>query len=330
MSKFKAFLIEEAEEGVNSSFKTIDTADLDPGEVLIKTAYSSVNFKDALAATGAGKIIRRFPCVGGIDLSGVVVESSSDEFKVGQEVIATSYDIGVAHHGGYAEYCRVPAKWIVPMPTGLDLFSSMALGTAGFTAGLAVERMEHNGLNPDAGPVLVNGATGGVGGIAIDILSAMGYDVTAMTGKPDQSDYLKSLGAAEVLDTASLDLTKIRPLGRETWAGVVDNLGGDILSWLASTVKVGGAIASIGLAASFKFNTTVMPYILRGVTLAGIDSVNAEMEIRRKVWGRLATDMKPKNLDKIVTTVAFDDLPAIFQKVMQAKMRGRSVVKISD
>ena len=330
MSKFKAFLIEEAEEGVNSSFKTIDTADLDPGEVLIKTAYSSVNFKDALAATGAGKIIRRFPCVGGIDLSGVVVESSSDEFKVGQEVIATSYDIGVAHHGGYAEYCRVPAKWIVPMPTGLDLFSSMALGTAGFTAGLAVERMEHNGLNPDAGPVLVNGATGGVGGIAIDILSAMGYDVTAMTGKPDQSDYLKSLGAAEILDTASLDLAKIRPLGRETWAGVVDNLGGDILAWLASTVKVGGAIASIGLAASFKFNTTVMPYILRGVTLAGIDSVNAEMEIRRKVWGRLATDMKPKNLDKIVTTVAFDDLPATFEAVMQAKMRGRSVVKISD
>ena len=330
MSKFRAFLIEEAEEGVNSSFKIIDTADLDPGEVLIKTAYSSVNFKDALAATGAGKIIRRFPCVGGIDLSGVVVESSSDEFKVGQEVIATSYDIGVAHHGGYAEYCRVPAKWVVPMPAGLDLFSSMALGTAGFTAGLAVERMEHNGLNPDAGPVLVNGATGGVGGIAIDILSALGYDVTAMTGKPDQSDYLKSLGAAEILDTASLDLAKIRPLGRETWAGVVDNLGGDILSWLASTVKVGGAIASIGLAASFKFNTTVMPYILRGVTLAGIDSVNAEMEVRRKVWGRLATDMKPKNLDKIVTTVAFDDLPATFEAVMQAKMRGRSVVKISD
>ena len=330
MSKFKAFLIEEAEEGVNSSFKIIDTADLDPGEVLIKTAYSSVNFKDALAATGAGKIIRRFPCVGGIDLSGVVVESSSDEFKVGQEVIATSYDIGVAHNGGYAEYSRVPAKWVVPMPAGLDLFSSMALGTAGFTAGLAVERMEHNGLNPNAGPVVVNGATGGVGGIAIDILSALGYDVTAMTGKPEQSDYLKNLGAAEVLDTASLDLAKIRPLGRETWAGVVDNLGGDILSWLASTVKVGGAIASIGLAASFKFNTTVMPYILRGVTLAGIDSVNAEMEVRRKVWGRLATDMKPKNLDKIVNTVAFDDLPATFEAVMQAKMRGRSVVKISD
>ncbi len=330
MTQFKAFLIEEVEDGVTSSFKTMDTADLDSGEVLIKTAYSSVNFKDALAATGAGKIIRRFPCVGGIDLSGVVVESSSDEFKVGQEVIATSYDIGVSHHGGYAEYCRVPAKWVVPMPSGLDLFSSMALGTAGFTAGLAVERMEHNGLNPNAGPVVVNGATGGVGGIAIDILSASGYDVTAMTGKPEQADYLKSLGAKEILDTASLDLAKIRPLGRETWAGAVDNLGGDVLSWLASTVKVGGAIASIGLAASFKFNTTVMPYILRGVTLAGIDSVNAEMDVRRKVWTRLATDMKPKNLDKIVTAVAFDDLPDTFQSVMQAKMRGRSVVKIAD
>ncbi|MBA4740011.1 MAG: oxidoreductase [Burkholderiales bacterium] len=330
MDQFKAFMIEEVEDGVSSSFKTIDVTNLDPGEVLIKTSYSSVNFKDALAATGAGKIIRRFPCVGGIDLSGVVAESTSPEFKVGQEVIATSYDIGVAHHGGYAEYCRVPAKWVVPMPSGLDLFSSMALGTAGFTAGLAVERMEHNGLNPAAGPVIVNGATGGVGGIAIDILSALGYDVTAMTGKPEQADYLKSLGANEILDTASLDLTKIRPLGRETWAGVVDNLGGDILSWLASTVKVGGAIASIGLAASFKFNTTVMPYILRGVTLAGIDSVNAEMAVRRKVWGRLATDMKPNNLDKIVTTVAFDDLPETFQSVMQAKMRGRSVVKIAD
>ena len=330
MDQFKAFMIEEVEDGVSSSFKTIAVTNLDPGEVLIKTYYSSVNFKDALAATGAGKIIRRFPCVGGIDLSGVVAESTSPEFKVGQEVIATSYDIGVAHHGGYAEYCRVPAKWVVPMPSGLDLFSSMALGTAGFTAGLAVERMEHNGLNPAAGPVIVNGATGGVGGIAIDILSALGYDVTAMTGKPEQADYLKSLGANEILDTASLDLTKIRPLGRETWAGVVDNLGGDILSWLASTVKVGGAIASIGLAASFKFNTTVMPYILRGVTLAGIDSVNAEMAVRRKVWGRLATDMKPNNLDKIVTTVAFDDLPETFQSVMQAKMRGRSVVKIAD
>ena len=330
MAEFKSFLIEEVDGEVKSGFKMLETSNLDPGEVLIKTAYSSVNYKDALAATGAGKIIRRFPCVGGIDLSGVVVESSSDKFKVGQEVIATSYDIGVAHHGGYAEYARIPEKWVVSMPDGLDLYSAMALGTAGFTAGLAVERMENNGLNPSMGPVVVNGATGGVGGIAIDLLSGLGYSVTAMTGKIEQQDYLKDLGATEVLDISSIDLTKIRPLGRETWAGAIDNLGGDILSWLASTVKVGGAIGSIGLAASFKFNTTVMPFILRGVTLAGIDSVNAEMTIRKKVWGRLASDMKPKHLDKIVTVVPFDELPGTFDRVMQAKMRGRSVVKIAD
>ncbi|MDA0236890.1 MAG: oxidoreductase [Proteobacteria bacterium] len=330
MMQFKAFLIEETGDGVTSGYKNLDITALDQGEVLIKTAYSSVNFKDALAATGAGKIIRRFPCVGGIDLSGVVVESSSDDFKVGQEVIATSYDIGVAHHGGYAEYCRIPAEWVVLMPNGLDLFSSMALGTAGFTAGLAVERMEHNGLNLNAGPVVVNGATGGVGGIAVDILAGLGYNVTAMTRKPEQEKYLRDIGAVEVLDIASIDLTKIRPLGRETWAGAVDNLGGDILSWMASTVKVGGVIASIGLASSFKFNTTVMPFILRGVTLAGIDSVNAEMSIRRKVWERLATDLRPRNLDRIVTVVSFNELPSTFELVMQAKMRGRSVVKISD
>ncbi len=330
MAEFKSFLIEEVDGEVKSGFKMLETSNLDPGEVLIRTAYSSVNYKDALAATGAGKIIRRFPCVGGIDLSGVVVESSSEKFTVGQEVIATSYDIGVAHHGGYAEYARIPEEWVVSMPDGLDLYSAMALGTAGFTAGLAVERMENNGLNPSMGPVVVNGATGGVGGIAIDLLSGLGYSVTAMTGKIEQQDYLKGLGATEVLDISSIDLTKIRPLGRETWAGAIDNLGGDILSWLASTVKVGGAIGSIGLAASFKFNTTVMPFILRGVTLAGIDSVNAEMTIREKVWGRLASDMKPKHLDKIVTVVSFDELPDTFDRVMQAKMRGRSVVKIAD
>ncbi len=282
-----------------------------------------------MAATGAGKIIRRFPCIGGIDLSGTVVESSSSEFSVGDEVIATSYDIGVAHHGGYAEYARIPAEWVVPMPKGLDLFSSMALGTAGFTAGLAVERMEHDGLAPSAGPVVVNGATGGVGGIAVDILSGLGYSVTAMTGKSDQEDYLKNLGASEILLRDSIDLEKIKPLARETWAGAVDNLGGDILSWIASGMKVGGAIASIGLASSFKFNTTVMPFILRGVSLLGIDSVNAKSLVRRKVWERLGSDMKPAHLSDIVQTVEFDELPSVFPKLMQSAMRGRVVVKVA-
>jgi len=329
MDKFNAFLIEEVDGKVVSGFKQMNLTDLDAGEVVIKTAYSSVNFKDALAATGAGKIIRRFPCIGGIDLSGTVVESSSSEFSVGDEVIATSYDIGVAHHGGYAEYARIPAEWVVPMPKGLDLFSSMALGTAGFTAGLAVERMEHDGLAPSAGPVVVNGATGGVGGIAVDILSGLGYSVTAMTGKSDQEGYLKNLGASEILLRDSIDLEKIKPLARETWAGAVDNLGGDILSWIASGMKVGGAIASIGLASNFKFNTTVMPFILRGVSLLGIDSVNAKSAVRRKVWERLGSDMKPAHLSDIVQTVEFDELPSVFPKLMQSAMRGRVVVKVA-
>ncbi|MFZ9963359.1 MAG: oxidoreductase [Burkholderiales bacterium] len=329
MDKFNAFLIEEVDGKVVSGFKQMNLTDLDAGEVVIKTAYSSVNFKDALAATGAGKIIRRFPCIGGIDLSGTVVESSSSEFSVGDEVIATSYDIGVAHHGGYAEYARIPAEWVVPMPKGLDLFSSMALGTAGFTAGLAVERMEHDGLAPSAGPVVVNGATGGVGGIAVDILSGLGYSVTAMTGKSDHEGYLKNLGASEILLRDSIDLEKIKPLARETWAGAVDNLGGDILSWIASGMKVGGAIASIGLASNFKFNTTVMPFILRGVSLLGIDSVNAKSAVRRKVWERLGSDMKPAHLSDIVQSVEFDNLPSVFPKLMQSALRGRVVVKVA-
>ncbi len=328
MEKFKALLIEDVDGKVTSGFKDLTVDELDPGEVLIKTAYSSVNFKDALAATGAGKIIRRFPCVGGIDLSGTVVESTSSRFKVGQEVIATSYDIGVAHHGGYSEYCRIPEGWVVAMPEGLDLFGAMALGTAGFTAGLAVERMEHNGLTPSGGPVVVNGATGGVGGIAVDILSGLGYSVTAVTGKSDQDSYLKDIGASDVIHRDTLDLEKIKPLARETWAGAVDNLGGDMLAWMASSVKVGGAIASIGLASSFKLNTTVMPFILRGVSLLGIDSVNAEMTIRQRVWERLASDMKPQHINQIVSQIEFDELPTVFAKVMKSEMKGRAVVKI--
>ncbi len=330
MEKFKALLIEDVDGKVTSGFKDLTVDELDPGEVLIKTAYSSVNFKDALAAKGAGKIIRRFPCVGGIDLSGTVVESTSSRFKVGQEVIATSYDIGVAHHGGYSEYCRIPEGWVVAMPEGLDLFGAMALGTAGFTAGLAVERMEHNGLTPSSGPVVVNGATGGVGGIAVDILSGLGYSVTAVTGKSDQDSYLKDIGASDVIHRDTLDLEKIKPLARETWAGAVDNLGGDMLAWMASSVKVGGAIASIGLASSFKLNTTVMPFILRGVSLLGIDSVNAEMTIRQRVWERLASDMKPQHINQIVSQIEFDELPTVFAKVMKSEMKGRAVVKIGS
>jgi acrylyl-CoA reductase (NADPH) len=329
MNSFKAYRISSEDGKVAGRFVDFDPKDLDRGEVLVKTAYSSVNFKDALAATGTGKIIRRFPCIGGIDLSGVVVESTDPRFKKGDEVIATSYDIGVAHHGGYAEYARLPSGWVLPMPAGLNLYDSMALGTAGFTAALAVERMEHEGLQPSQGPVIVSGATGGVGSIAVDILARAGYRVTALTGKDSATAYLKELGATEILLRSQLDLSKIRPLGSETWAGAVDNLGGDVLAWMASSMKVGGALASIGLAASHTLNTTVMPFILRGVSLLGIDSVNAPMAIREKVWRRLGSDLKPRHLQQIASTVNFPELPGVFDKILKAQITGRTVVKIS-
>ena len=328
MTTLKAYRIFNEDGKVAGRLTDMKLEELDAGDVVIKVAYSSVNFKDALAATGAGKIIRRFPCVGGVDLSGTVVESTDGRFSKDDPVIATSYDIGVAHDGGYAQYARIPAGWVVPMPKGLDLFEAMALGTAGYTAALAIERMEHEGLKPANGPVIVTGATGGVGSIAVDILSACGYRVVALTGKEAETDYLKRIGAAEVMLRSSLDLSRIKPLDKATWAGAVDNLGGDVLSWIASTMQVGGTLASIGLAASHTFNTTVMPFILRGVSLLGVDSVNTPMGLREKVWRRLGADLKPRRLQSIVTAVNFADLPGVFEKVMKAQVRGRTVVKI--
>lgn len=329
MSTFKAFRIFNEEGKVASRMVDMTLDQLDPGEVVIRTACSSINFKDALAATGTGKIIRRFPCNGGIDGAGVVEASSDPAFKPGDNVICTSYDVGVAHDGGYAGYMRVPAAWVVKMPTGLDAFEAMALGTAGFTAGLAVARMEANGLKPANGPVIVNGATGGVGSVAVDILSGLGYHVVALTGKEAETDYLKKLGAREVMLRSSLDLAKIKPLDKATWAGAVDNLGGEVLAWMASTMQIGGTIASIGLAASHTFNTTVMPFILRGVTLCGVDSVNCPMPLRREVWNRLGSDMKPRHLADMTRTIAFGDLPGAFDAFIKGAVRGRTVVRIA-
>ncbi|MBL8479249.1 MAG: oxidoreductase [Sterolibacteriaceae bacterium] len=330
---FKAYLINQEDGKVASRFVEMDEAQLDPGEVTVAVTHSSINYKDALAATGAGRIIRRFPCIGGIDLAGRVMASTDPRFKAGDDVLATSYDIGVAHHGGYAEMARLPADWVVKLPAGLSRADAMALGTAGFTAGLAVVRMEHDGLAPAKGPVVVSGATGGVGSIAIEILAKRGYRVVALTGKEAETDYLKGLGATEVMLRQSLDLTKIKPLGKETWAGAVDNLGGDVLTWMASTMKVGGTLASIGLAASHALNTTVMPFILRGVSLRGIDSVNCPMAQRAAVWQHLATDMRPAHLapgsGQMVREIAFDHLPAAFDDYLQGRVKGRVVVNIA-
>ena len=326
---FKAFLIDQDEnKKIVSGMATLDAANLDAGEVLIRVHYSSINYKDALAATGAGKIIRRFPCVGGIDMSGEVVESADARFKAGDKVIATSFDIGVAHHGGYAEYARVPAGWVVPLPQGLDLFESMALGTAGFTAALGVVRMEDNGLAPANGPVIVTGATGGVGGLAIDMLARLGYHVVALTGKEVESDYLKMLGAAEVKLRSTIDLDKVRPLEAAQWAGAVDNVGGQILHWVLATMKQAGTVASIGNAASFNLNTTVFPFILRGVSLLGIDSGYIGFPIRQRVWDRLATDLKPRHLAAVTRTITLDELPDAFDAYIKGAIKGRTVVRI--
>jgi putative YhdH/YhfP family quinone oxidoreductase len=322
-------LINQEEGRIVGGFTEMTAERLDPGEVTIRVAYSSVNYKDALAATGAGRIIRRFPCVGGIDLSGTVIESTDPRFSAGEAVIATSYDIGVAHHGGYSEIARVPADWVIKLPAGLSLKEAMALGTAGFTAGLGVLKMEENGLKPGNGPVIVSGATGGVGSLAIDMLAGLGYHVVALTGKEGEKDYLLSLGAGEVMLRQSLDLANVKPLGREMWAGAVDNLGGDVLAWMISTMKRGGTIASIGLASSMTLNTTVAPFILRGASLLGIDSGYIGEPYRTGVWRRLTSDLRPRNLSAMTRVIAFDELPSLFDGFIKGKAHGRVVVNIA-
>ncbi|MBK7356881.1 oxidoreductase [Propionivibrio sp.] len=329
MEPFKAYQINEVDGKTRADFVVMDENQLDAGAVTIKVAYSSVNFKDALAATGAGRIIRRFPCVGGIDLSGTVVGSTDSRFSPGDPVIATSFDIGVAHHGGYAEYARIPADWVFPLPAGLTLLEAMSLGTAGFTAALGIVRMEENGLTPAKGPVIVNGATGGVGGLAVDMLAKLGYKVTALTGKEAEFDYLKRLGAADVMYRPALDLSRIRPLDKTLWAGAVDNLGGDVLAWIASTMKQGGTIASIGMAASGSFNSSVMPFILRGVSLLGIDSGYIGEPYRSRVWKRLGDDLRPRHLLEMTHRVRFDELPGVFDSFLKGKARGRVVVDVA-
>jgi acrylyl-CoA reductase (NADPH) len=329
MERFKAYkLSETAERKIRAEFVEMTLDELDPGDVVVRVAYSDVNYKDALAATGKGKILRRASCVGGIDLSGSVVSSTNPGFKKGDAVFGIGFELGVSHHGGYAQYARVPGAWLMKLPAGLTAWEAMAFGTAGYTAGIAIVRMEHEGLKPSSGPVLVDGATGGVGSIAIASLARLGYHVVALTGKQSESDWLKKLGAREVKLRTELDLAKIKPLDRSTWAGAVDNLGGEVLSWICSTMKDNGVIASIGLAASPALNTTVMPFILRGARLLGINSGESSNDVRETVWRRLASDMKPPLLKEMARTVPFSQLPAVFDDFIKAKVARRVVVDL--
>jgi acrylyl-CoA reductase (NADPH) len=328
MKRFKAFRIHSEAGKIVARFEQLTLDDLAAGEVVIRVSHSGINYKDALAATGAGKILRRYPLVAGIDLAGTVESSSDPRYQIGEAVLVTGCGLSETHDGGYAEFARVPGEWVIPMPPGLDAAAAMAIGTAGFTAALAIHRMEQNGQQPTGGPIAVTGASGGVGSVAIDMLSVRGYRVVAISGKAEAASYLRELGASEVLTRQDIELGT-RPLETVRFGGAIDNLGGETLAWLTRTVDFWGSIASIGLAAGPELKTTVMPFILRGVALIGINSSATQREWRLAVWQRIATDLRPRHLQRIVTrSIAFDELPQAFPAYLEGSVTGRTVVRI--
>jgi len=326
-STFTAFRIFKQNERIEGRLVRTSIDELSAGEIVLKTDYSSINYKDALAATGTGKILQRFPLVGGIDAAGTVVSSADERYQAGNKVLVTGHDLGVSVDGGFSEYVRVPADWIVPVPDGFTTRDVMAIGTAGFTAALSVIQMERNGLRPENGPVIVTGSTGGVGSLAVHLLATLGYAVTALTGKDDAHEYLRTLGATHVISRGELEMGT-RPLEKAQWAGAVDPVGGSILAWLTRTMKPGGSIASSGLTAGVELNTTVMPFILRGVNLLGIDSVLCSTDRRQEAWQRLATDMKPTQLETIIHEIPLRTLPEVIGNFLNSSVTGRYVVAI--
>ena len=328
MSQFRAYRVHEREGAFEARLDRVGLDDLSEGDVTIRAAWSGINYKDALAVTGKGRIMRRFPMVAGVDVSGTVESSCDGRFAPGDRVLVAGANMGETYDGGYAQRVRAPGDAVVPVPDGLSLREAMALGTAGFTAALAIERMELNGQRPENGPVLVNGATGGVGSFAVDMLAGRGYEVAAFTGKADSAHWLTSLGAARVVLRDEVEMGT-RPLERAEWAGAVDNVGGDHLAWLTRTVKPAGNIASIGLAGGVKLATTVMPFILRGVNLLGINSVTISAERREHAWGRCGTDLKPRHIDTIVTReIGLDELDGVFDDYLAGSVTGRTVIRI--
>ncbi len=329
MDRFRAYRINEEDGNIVAGFQELGLDDLTEGNVVVRVSHSTINYKDALAATGSGRILRRFPLNGGVDLAGVVVSSEDTEFQPGAEVLVNGCGLSETVDGGYSEYARVDSDSLVAIPDGMSPFEAMQLGTAGYTAALAIHRMEQNGQLPDAGPIVVTGATGGVGSVAIDMLAGRGYEVVALTGKATEEAYLREIGASRILLRDQLDLGK-RPMEKAQWGGAIDNLGGDYLTWLTRTMNYGGNIASIGLAASHKLETTVMPFILRAVCLLGINSVDTPKELRRAVWARIGSDLKPQHLDTIGSkTISFDELPNAFQAYIDGTVTGRVVVQIA-
>ena len=327
MDSFKAFRI-HSEDGrtIEARLETLELDDLSAGDVVIRGAYSSINYKDALAATGKGKILRKYPLVGGVDIAGTVVSSADERISVGDEVVVTGSGLSETLDGGFAEYARVEGESVTRLPDGLSTRDAMGIGTAGFTAALAIHRMERNGQQPDLGPIAVNGATGGVGSMAIDMLSGLGYQVSALTSKVTAEAYLKTLGAAEILNFKEIDFGS-RPLEKAIWGGAIDGLGGEVLGWFTRTTRPGGNIASIGLAAGIELSTTVMPFILRGVNLLGINSVEISRAERLAVWDRIASDLRPAHLAQIANReVTLDELPDSFDEYIAGNVTGRTIV----
>ena len=328
MDRFKVFRIYAAEGKVRAGFEQASLDELSAGAVVIRVAFSSINYKDALAATGAGKILRTSPLIGGIDLSGRVESSTDPRFAPGDSVLVTGSGLSETRDGGYAEYARVPADAVIRLPQGLDLRTAMGVGTAGFAAALGIHKMELLGLSPGQGPVVVTGASGGVGTLAIDMLSARGHEVVAVSGKASLDDYLRGLGATRILRRQEIELGT-RPLERALWAGALDNVGGAVLAWLTRTVDMNGSIASIGLAGGADLNTTVMPFILRGVNIVGVNSSATEREPRVALWRRIATDLKPRHFDQVITReIEFDELPGAFEDYVGNRIHGRTIVRV--
>lgn len=329
MESFAALIARKNDDRIDCAIETLKESDLAAGEVTVRVAYSSVNFKDALAVTPNGGVVRDYPIVPGIDLTGEVVESQSPDFAVGDAVLAHGYEIGTGRHGGYAEYARVPADWVVSLGS-LSPRDGAAIGTAGFTAAMSVQALIDWGIKPDDGPIVVTGATGGVGSVSVDLLAAAGYEVVASTGKAEAADKLKALGAADVIGRLPEDRdAKPRPLGKTRWAGAVDCVGGKTLADVLSTLRYGGAVAASGLTGGPGLSTTVMPFILRGVSLLGMDSVQMPIGPRRELWEKLGNSLRPQHLSDITHDVDIKDVVGVLDEVREGRHSGRAVVKVA-
>ncbi len=329
MTDFRALLVEKTEAGFQRSVVTRQVADLPAGDLLIDVRYSSLNFKDALSATGNPGVSRNFPHTPGIDVAGVVVESSSERFAPGDSVVAIGFDLGMNTPGGFGQRVRIPAGWALPLPEGLDLREAMRLGTAGLTAALCVQKLEDAGMTPDGGPVLVTGATGGVGSVAVMLLAKLGYRVTAVTGKPDQHGFLQSLGAAEVIAREEARTGSDKPLLPETWGGVVDTVGGETLFNSVKRLRYGASLAACGLVEAPQFAATVLPFILRNVNLLGVDSVELPLAEKAKVWDKLAGPWKLDGLDALEEPLSLDTVSDAIDRILVGAMVGRGVVDLS-